>query len=339
MKKYPIRVAITGGAGHLAYSLLFRIASGTMFGPDQPISLRLIETPEAATKLEGVTMELGDCAFPLLHELVATTDMAEGFRGANWIFLAGGQAYQKGVRTADLLTSNAKIFWEQGCAIQKHASFDVRILVVANPCNTNCWVAKENAPDIPANRWMAMTLLDSHRAKSALAKKAGVHVTEVTNLGIWGNHSNTQYADFLNAKIHNKPVTDVITDKVWLEKEFLSVPHHHRTEVTSLLNHSPAASAASAIVDTVRFLIGLAPTDDWFNMAICSDGSYGIEKSIFSSFPIYWKGDKEWEIVQNIRLNDFSRAKIDESINELIQEREAAKKVLGLTNNGKKKKG
>src|ERR1700722_9070063 len=223
--KSPVKVAVTGAAGQIGYSLLFRIASGSMFGPDQPIELELIEIPEALKALEGVVMELEDCAFPLITKLTPTVDLLEGFRGVNWALLVGSVPRKQGMERKDLLGINGKIFIGQGRAIEKNAAPDVRILVVGNPCNTNCLIAMNNAKGVPAERWFAMTRLDENRAKSQLAVKAGAHVTEVTNLAIWGNHSATQYPDFYNAKISGKPVPPVIPDETWLQKTFIPMFH------------------------------------------------------------------------------------------------------------------
>src|ERR1700674_5419444 len=221
--KSPVKVAVTGAAGQISYSLLFRIASGSMLGPDQPVELRLIEIPNALTALEGVVMELEDCAFPLVRSIVPTTDLDEGFRGINWALLVGSIPRKQGMERKELLGINGKIFTGQGQAIEKNAASDIRVLVVGNPCNTNCLIAMNNAKGVPADRWFAMTRLDENRAKSQLAAKAGTHVTAVTNLAIWGNHSATQYPDFYNAKIHGKPVPSVIPDENWLQSTFLPI--------------------------------------------------------------------------------------------------------------------
>lgn len=330
MTKTPIRVAVTGAAGQIGYSLLFRIASGAMFGPDQPVILHLVEIPAAEAALQGVVMELEDCAFPTLAGIVPTTNAEEGFKNINWALLVGSVPRKQGMERADLLSINGKIFIGQGQAIQKHAASDVRVLVVGNPCNTNCWIAKENAPQIPANRWFAMTMLDENRAKSQLAAKAGVHVSAVTNMAIWGNHSATQYPDFTNARISGKPATDVIKDTAWLEGDFIKTVQQRGAAIIKARGLSSAASAANAVVDTVRRLTTPTPAGDWFSVAVSSDGSYGIEKGLMTSFPIRSNG-KDWEIVQNVPVNAFSKAKIDATVAELVEERDTVKKVLGNT--------
>ena len=240
MKK-PISVAITGAAGQIGYSLLFRIASGAVFGPDQPVELRLIEIEPGMKPLMGVKMELDDCAFPLLTNIVTTSDLNEGFKGANWVLLVGSVPRKKGMERADLLGINGKIFIGQGKAIEANAAEDVRILVVGNPCNTNCWIAMQNATKIPANRWFAMTRLDENRAKAQLAQKAGVHVSDVTNMTIWGNHSSTQFPDFTNATINGKPATEVITDKEWLENTFIPTVQKRGAAIIEARGASSAA--------------------------------------------------------------------------------------------------
>ena len=318
--KSPVKVAVTGAAGQIGYSLLFRIASGSMFGPDQPVELELIEIPQAIKALEGVVMELEDCAFPLVTKLIPTSNPEEGFRGVNWALLVGSVPRKQGMERKELLGINGKIFTGQGRAIEKNAAADVRILVVGNPCNTNCLIAMNNAKSIPDDRWFAMTRLDENRAKSQLATKAGTHVTDVTNLAIWGNHSSTQYPDFYNAKIGGKPATAVIADEDWLQNTFIPIVQQRGAAIIKARGASSAASAANAVVDTVRSLVNPTPAGDWFSVAVCSDGSYGVEKGLMSSFPIRTAG-ADWEIVQNITLNDFSREKINASITELQEEK------------------
>ncbi|MBV9491843.1 MAG: malate dehydrogenase, partial [Verrucomicrobia bacterium] len=286
MSNTPIKVAVTGAAGQIGYSLLFRIASGAVFGPDQPVELRLIEIPQALSVLEGVVMELNDCAFPLLLSIVPTADLDEGFRGVNWALLVGSVPRKQGMERKDLLGINGKIFIGQGQAIQKNAAADVRTLVVGNPCNTNCLIAMENARDIPRDRWFAMTRLDENRAKSQLAAKAGVPVAEVTNLAIWGNHSATQYPDFPHARIGGKPAPEVIRDEAWLRDTFISTVQQRGAAVIKARGASSAASAANGAVDSVRSLVTKTPADDWHSVAVCSDGSYGVEAGLISSFPI-----------------------------------------------------
>lgn len=327
MKK-PISVAVTGAAGQIGYAILFRIASGAVFGPDQPVNLRLIEIEQALPALGGVVMELDDCAFPLLHEVVPTASLDEGFRGVNWAILVGSVPRKAGMERKDLLNINGKIFTGQGQAIQKNAASDVRILVVGNPCNTNCLIAMNNAKDVPADRWHAMTRLDENRAKTQLAQKAGVHVSQVTNLCIWGNHSSTQYPDFYNARIGGKPATDVIKDEAWLKGGFISTVQQRGAAVIKARGLSSAASAANAAIDTVRSLTTPTPAGDWTSVAICSDGSYGIEKGLIFSYPIRSDGAK-CEVAQGLPLNEFSKEKIAATEAELKEER-AAVKELGL---------
>ena len=326
--KSPLKVAVTGAAGQIGYSLLFRIASGSMLGPDQPLELRLIEIPSALKALEGVVMELADCAFPLITSMIPTTDLDEGFRGVNWALLVGSVPRKQGMERKELLGINGKIFTGQGRAIEKNAASDVRVLVVGNPCNTNCLIAMNNGKGVPSDRWFAMTRLDENRAKSQLAAKAGTHVSSVSNLAIWGNHSSTQYPDFYNAKIDGKPVTEVIKDEPWLKEIFIPIVQQRGAAIIKARGASSAASAANAAIDTVWSLVHPIPAGDWHSVAVCSDGSYGVEKGLISSFPICTVGDA-WEIVQNVSLNDFSRRKIDASVNELKEEKGLVAELLG----------
>ena len=325
--KAPIRVAVTGAAGNIGYSLLFRIASGSMFGPEQPVILHLIEIEPALPALSGVAMELEDCAFPLLKGVVATSDLNTGFKDVNWALLVGSVPRKQGMERKDLLGINGKIFTGQGQAIAKNAASDVRILVVGNPCNTNCLIAMSNAPSIPKERWFAMTRLDENRAKTQLAIKAGVDVTAVSNLAIWGNHSSTMYPDFANAKINGKPVPEVITDKAWLEGDFISTVQQRGAAIIKARGLSSAASAANAVVDTVRSLTTPTPEGEWYSVAVCSTGDYGVEKGIMTSFPIRTTATG-WEIVQGVSLSEFSKGRIDGTINELKEERDLVKELL-----------
>jgi malate dehydrogenase len=324
----PIKVAVTGAAGQIGYSLLFRIASGEMFGKDQPVALHLIEIPNALGALEGVVMELHDCAFPLLQSIVPTADLDEGFRDVNWALLVGSVPRKAGMERKDLLGINGKIFIGQGQAIEKNAAADVRVLVIGNPCNTNCLIAMNNAKKIPAHRWFAMTRLDENRAKAQLAHKADVEITRVSNMTIWGNHSATQYPDFYNARIDKKPANEVIGDEKWLEEDFIATVQQRGAAIIKARGLSSAGSAANAIVDTVRFLTNDTPGDDWHSVAVCSDGSYKVEKDLISSFPVRVRGGK-WEIVQNVPLNEFSRDKIDKSVAELKEEKSLVSDLLG----------
>lgn len=325
--KAPIKVAVTGAAGQIGYSLLFRIASGQMFGPEQPVSLHLIEIPQALEALNGVVMELQDCAFPLLEDVVPTSDLDKGFGGVNWALLVGSVPRKAGMERSDLLGINGKIFTGQGQAIARNAASDVRTLVVGNPCNTNCLIAMNSAPEIPKERWFAMTRLDENRAKSQLARKAGVHVSQVSNLAIWGNHSATQYPDFYNALICGKAATEVISDHEWLHGAFIETVQKRGAAIIEARGSSSAASAANAVVDTVRSLSNPTPEGDWTSVAVCSDGSYDTDAGLISSFPIRSTG-QSWEIVQGVPVNEFSQGKIAATVQELREEREAVADLL-----------
>jgi malate dehydrogenase len=325
--KAPIKVAVTGAAGQIGYSLVFRIASGEMFGPDQPLTLHLIEIPNALDALKGVVMELHDCAFPLLESVVPTADLDEGFRDINWALLVGSIPRKAGMERKDLLGINGKIFIGQGQAIERNAAADVRVLVVGNPCNTNCLIAMNNAKEIPRNHWFAMTRLDENRARAQLAHKAGVEITRVTNMTIWGNHSSTQYPDFYNAKIDNRLASEVIDDEKWLKEEFISSVQQRGAAVLKARGLSSAGSAANAIIDTVRSLTNDTPSEDWHSVAVCSDGSYNVDKELISSFPVRVQGG-EWKIVQHLPINEFSRDKIDKSIAELKEEKSLVSELL-----------
>ena len=326
--KDPITISITGAAGNIGYALLFRIASGSVFGPDQPVNLNLIEIEPALPALEGVVMELDDCAFPLLNSIVATADLNEGFKDADWALLVGSVPRKAGMERNDLLSINGGIFTGQGQAIAANAKPSCRTLVVGNPCNTNCLIAMANASGLPKNQFFAMTRLDENRAKSQLAKKAGVHPSQVTNLCIWGNHSATQYPDFTNAKIDGKPVTEVITDREWLEGEFISTVQQRGAAIIKARGASSAASAANAALDTVVSLITPTPEGDWHSVAVATDGSYGIEEGIIASMPIKTNADGSWEVVQGVPVDEFSQGKIDATVAELNEEREAVKDLI-----------
>jgi len=324
----PIKVTVTGAAGQIGYSLVFRIASGAMFGPEQPVALSLIEIPNALGALEGVVMELHDCAFPLLKSITPTADLDEGFREVNWALLVGSVPRKAGMERKDLLGINGKIFIGQGQAIEKNASADVRNLVIGNPCNTNCLIAMSNAKQIPRDRWFAMTRLDENRAKAQLAHKAGVEVTAVTNMTIWGNHSATQYPDFYNAKINRRSANEVIRDEAWLKGNFITTVQQRGAAIIKARGLSSAASAANAVVDTVRSLITDTPREDWHSVALCSTGEYGVEKGLICSFPVRVK-DGRPEVVQNVPMNEFSRGKIEASVNELKEEKSLVTELLG----------
>lgn len=323
----PITVAVTGAAGQIGYSLLFRIASGSMFGPDQKVSLSLIEIEPGMKALEGVVMELEDSAFPLVESIRTTSDLKSGFDGVNWALLVGSVPRKAGMERKDLLSINGKIFTGQGQAIAKHGASDVRTLVVGNPCNTNCLIAMNAGREVPAERWFAMTRLDENRAKAQLAKKAGVHVSQISNMTIWGNHSATQYPDFTQAKIGGKPATEVIEDQAWLEGAFIETVQKRGAAIIEARGLSSAASAANAVVDSVRSLTTPTVKDDWHSVCVCSDGSYDVDKGLISSFPIRSDG-KNWEIVEGVTVGDFSRNKIELSAQELREEREAVADLL-----------
>lgn len=326
--KNPITVSVTGAAGQIGYALLFRIASGAMFGPDQPVSLRLIEIEPALPALQGVVMELDDCAFPLLRGVTATADLDEGFAGANWALLVGSVPRGAGMERNDLLGINGKIFTGQGEAIGRSAADDIRVLVVGNPCNTNCLIAMQHASGVPNDRFFAMTMLDENRAKSQLAEKAGVHSSQVSNLCIWGNHSSTQYPDFYSAKIDGKPVTDVITDEAWLKETFIPAVQQRGSAIIKARGASSAASAANGVVDTVRGLCNPTAAGDWFSVGVCSPGAYGIDKGLIASMPIRTEDGVSWSVVEGVEVNAFSRDKIDASVAELNAEREAVRDLL-----------
>jgi malate dehydrogenase len=328
MSATPIRVAVTGAAGQIGYSLLFRIASGAMFGPTQPVILHLIEIEPALKVLNGVVMELDDCAFPLLKGIVATSSLDEGFRGVNWSLLVGSVPRKAGMERKELLGINGKIFIGQGQAIQRNAAGDARILVVGNPCNTNCLIAMRNAGGIPKDRWFAMTMLDQNRAKTQLAQKSMSSVQQVSNIAIWGNHSSTMYPDFYNARIGGRPATEVINDESWFKNTFIPTVQKRGAAIIEARGLSSAASAANAVVDTVRALTTPTHPDDCFSVAVCSDGSYGIEAGLMYSYPIRSDGSK-WQIVDGVAINEFSRSKIVATENELKEEKLLVSELLG----------
>lgn len=323
-----VRVAVTGAAGQIGYALLFRIASGQMFGPDTKVSLNLIELPQALNALRGVVMELDDCAFPLLQEVVQTSDINEGFKDVNWALLVGSVPRKAGMERGDLLNINGGIFTQQGRAINDNAAADVRVLVVGNPCNTNALIAMNSAPDVPNDRFFAMTRLDQNRAMTQLAQKAGRPVAEVTNVAIWGNHSATQYPDFYNAKIGGRPATDVITDHDWLKGEFISTVQKRGAAIIDARGASSAASAANAVVDTVYSLVNPTPEGDWHSVAVCSKGEYGTPEGLIVGFPIRTTAQGAWEVVENVPHNEFGQEKFMASVRELEEEREAVSGLL-----------
>jgi malate dehydrogenase len=328
-QKPPLKVTVTGAAGQIGYALLFRIASGQMLGPDQPVELRLLEIPQAVGALQGVAMELDDCAFPLLAGIETTDDPNVAFDGANWGLLVGARPRTKGMERADLLEANGAIFTVQGKAINDHAADDVRVLVVGNPANTNCLIAQQNAPDVPAERFTAMMRLDHNRAKTQLARKAGATVDQVRQMTIWGNHSASQYPDVFHALVGGRPAWDAAgQDRSWLEDDFIPTVAKRGAAVIEARGASSAASAANAAIDHVHDWALGTPADDWVSMGIPSDGSYGVPEGLMSSFPVTISGGR-WSIVQGLEINEFSRARIDKTVAELEEEREAVK-GLGL---------
>jgi malate dehydrogenase len=324
----PVRVAVTGAAGSICYSMLFRIASGQMLGPDQPVILQLIEIPPAKNALEGVVMEINDCAFDTLAGIEITDDPNKGFDGANIAMLVGGKPRGPGMVRADLVEANGPIFTGQGKAINDNAADDIRIVVVGNPCNTNCLIAHRNAPDIPKERWTAMTRLDQNRTKHQLAKKAGVHTSEISNVTIFGNHSNTMYPDFYNARIKGEPVTDVITDTDWLQGEFISTIQGRGKAIIEARGSSSAASAGNAAIEHVHDWFTETPEGDWVNMAVVSDGSYGVTEGLVYSYPVRCDGNGNYEIVDGLEINDFARSKMEATEKQLLEEREVVKDLL-----------
>jgi malate dehydrogenase len=323
----PIQVTVTGAAGQIGYALLFRIASGQMFGPDQPIVLRMLEIEPAMKALEGVAMELDDCAFPLLHDIVLTSKTEEAFDGTNWALLVGSVPRKAGMERGDLLSVNGGIFGPQGKAIGKRAASDVRILVVGNPCNTNCYIARSNAPEIPAERWFAMTRLDENRAKIQVAKKAKVPVKVVSNMAIWGNHSATQYPDARNARIAGTAVFDVISDHGWLKKEFIKEVQTRGAKVIEARGLSSAASAANAVIDSVNSIRNPTPWGDWHSLAVVSHGEYGVPEWLQFGFPVRSDGTN-WEVVPGLEHDDDAKERIRITTEELIQERDLVKELV-----------
>src|SRR3954454_5994516 len=323
----PVRVAVTGAAGQIGYSLLFRIASGSMLGPDQPLILHLLEITPALDALRGVAMELDDCAFPLLRGIVQTDDPNIAFDGINYGLLVGSRPRSKGMERKDLLEANGAIFTAQGKALSDNAADDVRILVVGNPANTNCLIAMNNAPDVPRERFTAMTRLDHNRAVAQLAKKAGCEVTDITNLAVWGNHSPTMYPDLFNAKIEGRNAAEVVDDQDWLENDFIPTVGKRGAAIIDARGASSAASAANAAIDHVHdWFHGTGDEGDWVSMAVPSQGEYGVEEGIISSFPCTCSGG-DYEIVEGLELSDFSQEKLDATVDELKQERDTVRQL------------
>jgi malate dehydrogenase len=324
----PLKVAVTGAAGQIGYSLLFRLASGSLLGPDRPIELRLLEIEPALKALEGVVMELDDCAFPLLAGVEIGSDANKVFNGVNLALLVGARPRGPGMERGDLLEANGAIFTAQGKALNSVAADDVRVGVTGNPANTNALIAMTNAPDIPRERFTALTRLDHNRAISQLAKKTGVAVTDIKKMTIWGNHSTTQYPDVFHAEIGGKNAAEVVGDRAWIENDFIPTVAKRGATVIAARGASSAASAASATVDAARdWLLG-SPDENWVSMAVLSDGSYGVPEGLISSFPVTTK-DGNWTIVSGLEIDEFSRARIDKSTAELADERSAVTE-LGL---------
>lgn len=323
----PIRVAVTGAAGSIGYAILFRIAAGEMFGPDQPVILHLIEIPQAIKAVEGVVMELNDCAFPLLQNVVVTDDPKVGFDGANAGVLIGGRPRGPGMVRADLIQANGPIFTGMGQAINERAADDIRIVVVANPCNTNALITMHNAPDVPNERFTALTRLDQNRGCSQLAAKAGVPVSDVTNLGIWGNHSKTMYPDFTNAKIGGKAASEVI-ESAWLEETFIPTVQQRGKAIIDARGASSAASAANAALEHMRDWYLPTPEGEYISMAVPSTGAYGVSEGLIFSYPVRCDGKGNYEIVEGIELSDFAKAKIKLTEDELLSEREVVADLL-----------
>ena len=329
MAKPPVHVTVTGAGGQIGYSILFRIASGQLLGEDQPIVLRLLEIEPAMRVLEGVVMEIDDCAFPLVHDIEATSDLKTAFDGTSWALLVGSIPRKAGMERGDLLSVNGGIFKPQGRAIAENAAADVRILVVGNPCNTNCLIARSNAPEVPADRWFAMTRLDENRAKAQLAAKAGAPVADVTNVAIWGNHSATQFPDFANARIGGKAAAEVIGDGEWLRGDFITTVQKRGAAIIDARGSSSAASAAAAAIDTVVSLRTATAPDECFSVAVASSGQYGAPEGLQFGFPVLADGDGGWTVAEGFTHDDFATERIKITTDELLAERNDVRE-LGL---------
>jgi malate dehydrogenase len=324
----PVHVTITGAAGQIGYQLLFRIASGQLLGPDTPVVLRLLEIEPAMKALEGVVMELDDCAYPLLADVETTSDLSHAFTNTSWALLVGSVPRKAGMERSDLLSVNGGIFKPQGQAIAANAASDVRILVVGNPCNTNCLIARSNAPEIPADRWFAMTRLDQNRAESQIAKKVGTGVAGVKNLAIWGNHSSTQFPDFSNATVDGQSVVRAVNDDAWLQGDFLSTVQKRGAAVLEARGASSAASAANAAIDTVVSLTTLTPDDDCVSVAVSSDGeTYDVPAGLTFGFPVQADGNGSWKVKSGFTLDEFAKEKIKITTEELLGERDDVAKL------------
>jgi malate dehydrogenase len=324
----PVKVAVTGAAGQIGYALLFRIASGQMLGPDTPIQLSLLEIPAAVKAAEGTAMELDDCAFPLLAGVEIHDDPATAFEGVNIALLVGARPRSKGMERGDLLEANGGIFKPQGHALNAHAAADIKVLVVGNPANTNCLIAASNAPDIPRERFTAMMRLDHNRAIAQVAAKTGTQIKDVTNMTIWGNHSATQYPDVFHARVAGRDAAQAVDDQEWIESQFIPTVQKRGAAIIEARGASSAASAANAAIDHVRDWVTGTPAGDWVSMAIPSDGSYGVAEGIFSGYPVTC-ADGTYTIVEGLDLDDFSRSRIDATVNELTEESDAVRQ-LGL---------
>lgn len=323
----PARVAVSGASGNVSYALLFRIASGDLLGHDVPIELRLLDIEPAMKGLEGVAMEIEDCAFPLLHSMELTSDARMAFDGASWVLLVGSVPRREGMERGDLLKINGGIFGPQGQAVAAAASSDVRVLVVGNPCNTNCLIARTNAPEVPADRWFAMVRLDQNRAKAQLAQRANAPVSEVRNLPIWGNHSATQYPDFRNATIGGRPAPEVIGDEAWLKGDFIKTVQQRGAAIISARGQSSAGSAAGAIIDSVVSIRTATPPGDCAALAVPSHGEYEIPEGLQFGFPVRSTGSS-WQVIEGFQHDDFAREKIKTTTDELLSEREEVKDLL-----------
>ncbi len=324
----PVQVTVTGAAGQIGYSLVFRIASGQMLGPDQPIVLRLLEIEPAMKALEGVAMELDDCAFPLLSDIILTSNTEKAFDDTSWALLVGSVPRKAGMERGDLLSINGGIFAPQGKAIQDKAASNVRVLVIGNPCNTNCLIARSNAQDIPAERWFAMMRLDENRAKTQLARKAGMPVSTVSNLAIWGNHSATQYPDARNARIVGLPAFEMIKDHRWLKGDFITTVQKRGAAVIEARGLSSAASAANAVIDSVNSIRTPTAWGDWTSLAVVSHGEYGTPEGLQFGFPVATTAGTSWNVVEGLEHDDDAKKRIKTTTEELLQEKELVKALV-----------
>jgi malate dehydrogenase len=322
----PVRVAVTGAAGQIGYAILFRIASGQLLGADTPVHLSLLEIPAALKAVEGTAMEIDDCAFPLVAGVDITDDPNKAFDGASVALLIGARPRTKGMERSDLLEANGGIFKPQGKALNDHAASDIKVLVVGNPANTNCLIARSHAPDIPAERFTSMMRLDHNRAIAQLAAKAGATVSDITNMTVWGNHSPTQYPDIFHAKVKGQNAAEIVSDQEWLENDFLPTVQKRGAAVIEARGASSAASAANAAVDHVHDWVMGTPEGDWVSMGIPSDGSYGVDEGVIFGFPVTCSGGA-YKIVQGLDLNDFSKSQLDVTVNELQDERATVKQL------------